>query len=511
MEPKANPTYLYLVAFVSGMASLGVELSASRLLAPYFGESHPVWAAIIGLILLYLTVGYFVGGRWADRSPHPKTLYQVVAWAALLVGLVPFISRPILLVAIEGFSGYEYNLFLLVGPFVAVLLLFAAPITLMGCVSPFVIRLLIERVEQAGHVAGRTYAISTAGSLLGTFLPVFALIPAFGTRYTFLAFSLLMLAVALLGLFRVDRKLALLYLAMPVLLLSLAFLLHGQSIKPNPDAIYESESAYHYIQVTERDGWRELYLNEGGGVHSVYHPDQSHVWGTWDYFVIAPFFNPPPFTADDVESLAMIGLAGGTIPKQYTHFFGPIPIDGVEIDPEVVEVGRTYFDMNEPNLTVHVGDGRVFLERSDRLYTVIAIDAYRLPYIPWHLTTVEFFRDVRAHLTDEGIVAINVGHTSDYRLVETMIATLSEVFPSIHAIDVPASFNTIVVATVQPTEAENLLQNRALMTDPLLQSIVDEAWGQMRTIEPGDVVLTDDRAPVEMLTHLVVLSYVLEP
>jgi spermidine synthase len=233
------------------------------------------------------------------------------------------------------------------------------------------------------------------------------------------------------------------------------------------------------------------------------------MWGTWDYFVIAPFFNPPPFTPDDVESLAMIGLAGGTVPKRYTSFFGPIPIDGVEIDPEIVAVGRDYFEMNEPNLDVHVADGRAFLRRSERRYTVVAIDAYRLPYIPWHLTTVEFFREVRAHLTDDGVVTINVGRTNDYQLVETMVATLRQVFPSVHAMDVPASFNTILVATVQSTVPDNLAANRAFVEDPVLRSIFEEAWGQMREIEPGGMVLTDDRAPVEMLTHAVVLNYLL--
>jgi spermidine synthase len=506
---RREQSYLYFTAFVSGAVSLGVELSASRLLAPRFGEAQPVWAAIISLILLYLTVGYFVGGRWADRSPHAATLYRIVAWAAFLVGIIPFVSYPVLNLAGQGISGYEYNLAFLLAPFIAVLLLFSVPVTLMGCVSPFVVRLLMDRLDRAGNVAGRVYAISTGGSLLGTLLPVFLLVPVLGTRNTFVTLSLVLLTVALVGLLRADGRRALAYLLMPLLVILLAVLLRGQPIKPAEGAIFETESAYNYIQVVERNGWRELYLNEGQGVHSVYHPTQERLWGTWDYFVIAPFFNPPPFTADRVEGLAMIGLAGGTVPKRYTTFFGPIPIDGVEIDPRIVEVGRTYFEMNEPNLNVHVADGRAFLTRTDNRYTVIAIDAYRLPYIPWHLTTVEFFREVRDHLTDDGVVAINVGHTDDYTLVATMIATLRQVFPSVHSIDVPASFNTIVVSTVQPTVPENLLANRALMEDPILQSIVDEAWGQMRAIDPGALVLTDDRAPVEMLTHLVVLSYVL--
>jgi spermidine synthase len=499
--------YLYFTAFVSGLVSLGVELAASRLLAPHFGDSHLVWAAIISLILLYLTAGYFLGGRWADRSPRPATLYSLAAWAAFLVGVIPFVARPVLVLAAQGFA--DYNVALLAGPFVAVLLLFSVPVTLMGCVSPFVIRLLMEEVEGAGGVAGRTYAISTAGSLLGTLLPVFVLIPLVGTRNTFVIFSLLLLTVALMGLFRSAPKRALLYLAMPAVVVILALILRGQPIKPQEGAIYETESSYNYIQVVERNGWRYLYLNEGQGIHSVYRPDQRRVGGTWDYFLAAPFFNPPPFTPDRIRSLAMIGLAAGTIPKEYTAFFGPIPIDGVEIDAEIVRVGREYFAMDEPNLNIVVTDGRAFLDRSARTYTVVGIDAYRLPYIPWHLTTVEFFQSVRDHLSADGVVVVNVGRTpGDDRLVETIAATLAAVFPSVHAMDVPASFNTIVVATVQPTAPENLLANRALLSDPTLQQIVDEAWATLRPVGSGGMVLTDDRAPVEMLTHAIVVGYV---
>ncbi|MBN1954474.1 MAG: fused MFS/spermidine synthase [Anaerolineae bacterium] len=505
---KKNQAGLYITAFASGMISLGVELSASRLLAPHFGDSHPVWAAIISLILLYLTAGYFIGGRWADRSPHPATLYRLLAWASLLVGIVPFVARPVMVTAAQGFA--DYNVALLAGPFLVVLLLFSVPVTLMGCVSPFVIRLLMERVEQAGNVAGRTYAISTAGSLLGTLLPVFLLIPTVGTRTTFVVFSLLLMAVALVGLARAAGSQVIRYLWMPLLILLLALILRGQPIKPQAGTIYETESAYNYIQVVEQDGRRYLYLNEGQGVHSIYDLHGRRVGGTWDYFLIAPFFNPAPFSPERIESLAMIGLAAGTIPQLYTNTYGPIPIDGVEIDPEIVHVGQEFFAMDEPNLNVVVADGRAFLSRSTLTYSVVGIDAYRLPYIPWHLTTVEFFQAVRDHLAEDGVVAINVGRTpGDDRLVETIAATLAGVFPSVHAIDVPASFNTIIVATVQPSEAENLLANRPLMADATLQQIADEAWSNLRPIAAGGMVLTDDRAPVEMLTHAIVLNYVL--
>ncbi len=498
--------YLYLTAFLGGMVSLGVELAASRLLAPFFGESLPVWAAVIGLILLYLTVGYFLGGRWADRSPHPATLYEIAVWGAWLVGPVPFVARPVLLLAAEGIA--RLNLPLTVGPFAAVLLLFAAPVTLLGCLSPFVIRLLVDRVERTGGVAGRVYALSTKGSLLGVYLTVFGLIPALGTRNTFVVLSLALLLPALVGLARARPGRAVLYLWMPLTVLALALWARSRPVRPQPGAIYETESAHHYIQVVERDGWRYLFLNEGLGIHSVYRPGARRVGGTWDLFLVAPLFNPPPFSPDRVRSLAMVGLAGGTVPKLYTAFYGPIPIDGIELDPVVVRVGREYFGMTEPNLQVTVGDGRAVLARSPRRYSVVGVDAYRLPYIPWHLTTAEFFGEVYRHLEEDGVVVVNVGRTpGDDRLVAAIAATLRVVFPTVHAIDVPNSFNTILVATVQPTMAENLRANREVLADPDLRAIADEALENLRPVPEGGIVLTDDRAPVEAITHAMILAY----
>lgn len=505
-QPFAGSRFLYLIASLGGLVSLGVELAASRLLAPYFSDSLPVWAAIIGLILLYLTVGYFLGGRWADRSPYPATLYEIIVWGAFLVGVVPFVARPVLAAAVEGMA--RLNVPLIVGPFAAVLLFFAAPVTLLGCVSPFVIRLLVDRVERTGEVAGRVYAISTAGSLIGTYLAVFVLIPAIGTLNTYVALSLVLLIPALWGLARSRPWRAVLYLWMPFLLLGLALWARGRPVKPQAGLIYEAESAYHYIQVVEKDGCRYLYLNEGLGIHSVYCPGARRVGGTWDFFAVAPFFNPSPFSPQEVRSMAMIGLAGGTVPKLYTRFFGPIPIDGVELDPAVVRTGREFFAMTEPNLQVIVGDGRAVLARSLRRYTVIGVDAYRLPYIPWHLTTVEFFREAWAHLDENGVVVVNVGRTpGDDRLVAAIGATMRVVFPSIHAIDVPNSYNTILVATVRPTVPENLQANLALIGDPDLRPIAREALANLRPVPEGGIILTDDRAPVEAITHAMILDY----
>ncbi len=353
-------------------------------------------------------------------------------------------------------------------------------------------------------MAGRIYAISTAGSFLGTFLPVLVTIPNVGTRNTFLLFAFVLMGVALAALGR--RALA--YAWMPVVLAGLALWLSGQVVKPYPGEIYESESAYNYIQVVEQKGVRYLLLNEGQGIHSVYDPAHLRTFGTWDYFAIAPYFNPAPFGPERVKRVALIGLAAGTIARQYTAVYGPVPIDGIEIDPKIVQAGRVYMGMTEPNLNVIVSDGRYALAHSTQRYDVIGIDAYRLPYIPWHLTTREFFAETRAHLTETGVLVVNVGHTEDdYRMVDSIAATLKTVYASVHTISVPDTFNAVVVATVQPSSRDNLAANLPLLKHPFLQEVAADALKNYRAPMPGGIVFTDDRAPVEQLTNSIVVRY----
>ncbi len=512
---SAKRGWLLLLVFVGGMTSLGVELTASRLLDPFFGNSLIIWAVLIGMVLLYLTLGYYLGGKWADRRPYHSVLYQITAWSAFMVGIVPFVARPVLLWSLQGFA--QYSAGILAGSFLGVLALFAIPVTLMGVISPFAIRLSMEGegVATAGNVAGGIYALSTVGSLVGTFLPVLVLIPNIGTRNTFLFFAFTLLGVSLVGLFLAAGKRALLYLAMPAILVALALLQAGGGVvKPTEhgELILERESMYNYIQVVKWGDEVWLKLNEGQGIHSIYAPGTVLLGGVWDYFLIAPYFNNPPYDAGQVDSLALIGSAAGTVAKQYTEVYGPIPIDGAEIDPTIIDVGREYFDMTEPNFRAVAQDGRYFLANSTRQYDVIAIDAYRPPYIPFHLTTREFFQQVREHLTEEGVVAINVGRTrTDWSMVNVLASTLLAEFPNVYTIDLAEPgddlVNVLVVATVQPTSLQNLEQNARLLTDPILRQVADASIPRAQEFTTPTLVLTDDRAPVEQVVHGLILSF----
>ncbi|MFO7625008.1 MAG: fused MFS/spermidine synthase [Anaerolineales bacterium] len=511
-------TYLYFTVFASGMTTLAIEMSASRLLGPAFGVSNLVWASIIGLILIYLTLGYFIGGRWADRSPYPKTMYTVLLWGAFTAGLIPLAARPVLRLAANAFDLLQVGV--LVGSFSSVLLLFIVPITLLGTISPFAIRLAITDPLKVGTIAGRIYAISTLGSFIGTFLPALVLTPLIGTTYTFMAFSGFLTLVALGGLWKTAGWRATLPWAwMPLVLVLLALFGVRGPLKTTDGQIYEGESGYNYIQVVERDGHHLLRLNEGQGIHSQWHPTILDYQGPWEQFLAAPFFNPPSdgiaYQPEMVESIAIIGLAAGTIARQASEVYGPIPIDGYEIDPKIIQVGRDYFDMNQPNLNAIAEDGRLGLERSTRRYTIIAVDAYRPPYIPWHLATREFFQLTYDRLNSDGVLAINVGRApEDRRLIDALVGTIQTVFPSVYVMDVPGSFNSMVYASVQPSQVTDLYNNFNQLLKrgdghPLLLESLYRVVYYMQPTPVSDIVYTDDWAPIEWLTNDMVLNFVL--
>jgi spermidine synthase len=504
--------YLYFTVFIAGMTTLAAEFGASRLLQNIYGSSNPVWASIIGLIMVYFAVGYRWGGQWADKSPHPRTLYGILAWGAFTLGLIPFIANPVLRFAAGAFDVLDLGV--VAGSFVGTLILFSVPVTLMAMTSPFAVRLCMDDSDRAGRVAGEISALSTLGSVLGAFLPTLVLFSAIGVSRTFWLFSGILLLVAIVGLWlESGGRAALPFLLMPLLLAG-AISLNDARIKSTAGQIYETESAYNYIEVLEQDGYRYLRLNDGQGVHSEWHATQLFYGGPWEQFLVAPLFNST-FSVANVQRMAVIGLAAGTTARQATAVYGAIPIDGYEIDPKIVEVGQKYFDMTMPNLNVYVTDGRWGLEHSPHQYDLLVVDAYRPPYIPPHLTTREFFAICAAHLTADGVLAINVGRApNDRRLVDDLAATIRAVLPSTHVMDIPNTFNSIIYATKQPTSRDNLSANVGrLLADPsaspLLLTAAQVAVASLQPDPTGGQVYTDDLSPVEWVTNSLVINFIL--
>jgi len=504
--------YISFTVFISGMTTLAAEFGASRLLQMRFGSVNLVWAVIIGLILIYFAAGYAIGGRQADRSPYPETMFTFLAWGGTTLGLIPIIAQPILLAAASAMDAL--NLGVIAGSFIATLLLFSIPVTLLAMTSPFAIRITLHEAAQAGNVSGNLYALSTVGSVLGAFLPTLLLFPLIGTSRTILLFGLLILLVALGGLGMENRwmKVALFGL---VALLQAGFLFFGDfHVKDSPGQVFETESQYNYIEVLQDNGFTMLRLNDGQGVHSIYNPDQLFYGGPWEQFLVGSFFNPG-FTPEDVKEYAIVGLAAGTSARQAAQVFPSVMIDGFEIDGEIVQVGRKYFGMTMPNLTVYVEDGRWGLEHIQQKYDLIAVDAYRPPYIPPHMTTQEFFQIAYDHLNQNGVLAINVGRApNDRRLIDGLSTTIATIFPSIHIMDIPNTLNSIVYATKQPTSVNDLFDNyNALNTrgdvDPLLLTAISVTIVNMQPSYQTTQVFSDDKAPIEWLTDNLVVNFLL--
>ena len=498
--------------FLSGVSSIGIEITASRLVAPYFGDSTLVWANIIGSTLAFLSLGYWLGGRLADRRPSAPLLFLIVGIAAAFAGIIPLLARPVLRISLAAFDSVSVGAFY--GSLIGTLVIIGVPITLLGFVSPYAIRLLVDAVAQSGKTAGNLYAVSTLGSIAGSFLPVLLLIPTIGTARTFLVLALLLLAPALIALIALRRfRFASVVAVLAVAMLVVAQIAETRNVRAAEfgTLLYETESAFNYIQVVENDGTVSLILNEGHAVHSVYNPDQLLTGGPWDYFMVAPLFGGGT-TMPPVRNAMLIGLAGGTIARQLTAAYGPIPIDGVEIDPEIARVGERYFHMSEaaPGLDVHVADGRYYLRTNQETYDLIGVDAYHQPYIPFQLTTTEFFGEIAGHLAPNGVAAINVGRTdTDYRLVDAIASTMNSVFPYVYAIDTARFDNTLLVGSMSPTGIDDMAAIASTLAagTPLQITAVEAiANGNVRLIDPGGEVFTDDHAPVEQVVDLIILD-----
>jgi spermidine synthase len=482
------------VVFVVGAASLGAEIAAARLLAPYFGASTIVWANTIATVLVALSAGYWLGGRLADRNPTFEGLSRLVLGAAALLAVVPFAAGPFLRTSVDALDSISAGAF--VGSLIGVLVLVAAPVLLLGTVAPYALRLSVRSIEESGTVAGRLYAISTVGSLAGVFLSALALIPLVGTRRTFLAFALALGVVAALGL---RRRFA----VAPVGIAALIAVPVGTVKASDGEVIWERETPYQYARVVQvDDGERRLELNEGQAVHSVYKPGRWLTDDYWDGFLVLPFAaaRRPP------RRVAILGSAAGTTVRAYGHYFPRTAIDAVEIDRSLIEVGSELFDMHAPRLRTHAEDARPWLERTSARFDAIFVDAYRQPYIPFYLATREFFELVHDRLTPGGVVVINVGHPEGSgRLTRVLATTMGDVFSTV--LDDPMeSTNSLLVATDARAGPERLRAAAAGLPADLRPG-AELAARRLRAARRGGRVYTDDRAPVEWLIDSSIVQY----
>ncbi len=486
--------FFLVTALVSGMAVTVVELAAARLIAPFFGASLFVWTNVIGIILVGLALGYRIGGRFADRTQNPHTLYHIIGTAGLFVAITPFLARPLAeAVAFDQVAWGTLPTPLIIGSFLSTALLFLLPIALLGMTSPFLIAIAVRTagMQDVGTVSGRIFAWSTVGSIAGIFGTGILFIPLFGTRATILGAAIALLILAVVGTRRWWWGVAL------VATLVLAIGMPASPLRATAGLLLERESPYQYVRVNEVNGKRYLIVNEGTGIQSVWDPTTIETGYYYDYLAVLP----TAFPADRPMKVLLVGLGGGTLPRSFAALYGDrdYAIDAVEIDPVIAELARDVFMVPREKLQIHIADGRTWLAQSRDTYDLIILDAYaQQHYVPWHLTTAEFFADVRDHLAPTGLVAMNVAAGGDDSpLLLSLAATVGSALPWTAIAPLPNSLNAILLAGFSAPILDHGSEMLPSFLAPHL-ALVQAAAANARPTTAR--ILTDDHAPVELLT-----------
>ena len=490
-----NKLFLYLTEFFAGVSVMAVELGASRLLAPYFSSSQIVWTIIIGTIMIAMALGNLYGGRAADKNPDPAPLYRRILIAAVWIAAIPVLGRYVIL-GVSGLLIFAVSTnFLVIAAFLSCMLLFVFPLFLLGTVTPSLVKAVTESLDEGGRTVGRLGACNTVGSILGTFLPTFVTIPAVGTSVTFLIFSGILLVIALVFFFSSKKGLRASVIAVVLYILCAIFGRSDSFAFWEKELRYEGESVYNYLQVREDEHSVVLATNVLFGVQSVMMKDGGLTGMYYDYALAAPVI-----CGREAPRVLILGNGTGTYARQCLNYFPSCTVEGVEIDGKITELAVRYFAMpDEVKVTEY--DGRAFLQAVGEKYDVILVDAYQDITIPFQMSSVEFFTMVRDHLEPGGVMAVNMNMHSDGEgsINEALCDTIAAVFPSVSTVDVAGNTNRELFACMEGDIAERLAAGTEKLGRGELQNLMRTVHARLETVNGGEHILTDDRAPVELL------------
>lgn len=493
-----NKIFLYLTEFFAGMSVMAVELGASRLLAPYFSSSQIVWTIIIGTIMIAMALGNIYGGKSADKSPNPDKLYGRILIAAVWIALIPVAGKYIVLGISALLIFTVNNNFLIIAAFCACMVIFVFPLFLLGTVTPSLAKYSVSSLDDSGRTVGTLGAFNTIGSIIGTFVPTFVTIPAVGTSITFLIFAgiLIVLSVIYFVSSRVGYKKIIIS---GVIFVSCCVFGHGDSFAFwQKDLTYEGESIYNYLQVSEDDKQVSLSTNVLFGVQSVYMKDDTLTGLYYDYAMAAPLMVPDK-NPDSMEVL-ILGMGTGTYATQCRKYFGDMNIEGVEIDEKITKLSRKYFALPD-DINVTTYDGRAFLNASDRKYDVIMVDAYQDITIPFQMSSVEFFRLVKSHLNENGVMVVNMNMrgNDDGDINQYLADTISSVFGNVYTVEVDNSTNRELFASDNNDMMGVLNDNISGIKDADFRFMMNKVRDNSIAYNAGKLIMTDDNAPVELL------------
>lgn len=502
-----NKAYLYLTEFFAGMSVMAVELGASRLLAPYFSSSQIVWTIIIGTIMIAMALGNVWGGRAADKDPNPDRLYGRILIAAVWIAAIPLVGKYVILTVSGLLVLTVNNNFLILAAFIACMLIFVFPLFLLGTVTPSLAKYTVGSLDESGKTVGALGAFNTIGSIIGTFLPTFVTIPAVGTSVTFLIFSGVLLLLGLLYFIDRRRKKVFCAVSAAAFVLCSIFGNSGSFAFWEKDLTYEGESVYNYLQVKEDADSVILSTNVLFGVQSIYKKDDSLTGMYYDYALAAPLMNAAAETED--QDVLILGMGTGTYAMQCRRYFDGIFVEGVEIDEKITGLAREYFALSE-EIPVTTYDGRAYLQAADKKYDVIMVDAYQDITIPFQMSSAEFFSMVKGHLKDGGVMVVNMNMRSgeEGSINEYLTDTICSVFENVYTVDVEGSTNRELFASDAPDLKGALAANAEKLPDSGFKNMMRRVEENLIACEGGELILTDDKAPVEVLGMRVIDSII---
>jgi spermidine synthase len=496
-----NKYYLYMTEFFAGMSVMAVELGASRLLAPYFSSSQIVWTIIIGTIMIAMALGNIWGGRSADKNPNPDRLYIRMLVAAVWIAAIPLVGKYIII----GISGLLVltvnNNFLVLAAFISCMVIFVFPLFLLGTVTPSLVKYTVDSLDNSGKVVGTLGAFNTIGSIIGTFIPTFVTIPAVGTSVTFLIFSGILLLLSFVYFLPSKKKVINCMVALLLFCLCSIFGYSDSFAFWEHNLTYEGESMYNYLQVKDTKDSVVLSTNVLFGVQSITKKDHSLTGLYYDYAMAAPVL--AGVREADQAKVLILGMGTGTYARQCVKYFPNLQVEGVEIDQKITDLANRYFDMPK-GVQVATYDGRAYLQAVNQKYDVILVDAYQDITIPFQMSTIEFFRDVKEHLTDRGVMVVNMNMQGkgEGNINEYLSDTIAHVFDSVYTVDVQGSTNRELFATSAASSKKTLDDfghQVGAIKNPELKQLMGQIAANMTTYQKGDYILTDDKAPVELL------------
>lgn len=486
-EDKMKKYLLEMVVFICGAAVMVLELLAARILSPYVGSSNIVWTSIIGIILLSMSLGYFLGGKLADKKPEKEVLSSIILGGTIFIGIIPFLE----VIVIKSFSEIIENL--TIAAIGTSLFVFAIPSLLLAMVSPYAIKLKEADSENIGRVAGNLSAFSTLGSIFGTFLAGFYLIPSFGNKFIILGLMITLLILAFILSPKKDFEYCSRFFIITVILILVWFF--GKSIffTANPGVIADIDTEYSRAwisRVYDYDGNEykallvdralESYIDKEGKMGAEY----------LEFYDLFDNYNP------NAKSTLLIGGAAYTYPMHYLNKFSDKTIDVVEIDPKMTEIAKKYFDLTEnERLKVYHEDGRSFLNKGEKQYDTILIDAFKGQNVPFELTTVEALYKAKDMLSENGMVIANVISAFEGKnayFLQAEYTTFSQVFPEVKVFQVKSEErmderqNTIIIGFKSKETAKSFNEE--------YQKYIKR---EIKEVTLEGTILTDDYAPVE--------------